>query len=114
METLSQQSFNELHTTVKIILHELGIPVHRIGFRFLCMAEICYCINDRQSLTKELYPAVAEYFGYTDWHPVEHAIRQVILQAWTSQNSTAWCYYFPYCKKPPSNKLFLATIAEHL
>ena len=114
METLSTRSFAELQTTVKHILHELGIPVHRIGFRLLCMAVICYCMDDTQSLTKELYPTVARYFGYTDWHPVEHAIRLVILQAWDSHATHAWAYYFPYCRKPPSNKLFFATIVEYL
>lgn len=96
------------------ILHELGIPVHRVGFRLLCSALDQYSRNDRLSLTKHLYPAIAVQFGYRDWHAVEHAIRLVILQAWESQASHAWHIYFPYCCKAPSNKQFLATIAEYL
>ena len=114
MKTMSAQSFAELQQIVKNILHELGIPVHRVGFRMLCMAVVCYCLDDSQSLSKELYPAIARNFGYTDWHPVEQAIRLVILQAWHSQAANAWEYYFPHCRKPPSNKLFFATIVEHL
>ena len=114
MKTLSPQALMQLQNTVRAILHELGIPVHRVGFRMLSMAVVCYRLNDTQSLTKELYPSVAKHFGYTDWHPVEQAIRLVILQAWGSQTAQAWEYYFPYCRKPPSNKLFFATIVEHL
>lgn len=100
--------------TVSHILHELGLPVHRIGYKQLCLAIVLYSQNDIQSLSKELYPAVAAHFGYTDWRPVEHAIRLAIYHAWSIRVPGLWEQYFTGTTKPPSNKQFIATIAELL
>lgn len=100
--------------TVNHILHELGLPVHRIGYKQLCLAIVHYSQNDIQSLSKELYPFVAARFGYRDWHPVEHAMRLVICQAWSQRPPGLWEQYFTDTTKPPSNKQFIATIAELL
>ena len=104
----------ELQLYIRQLLHILGIPVHRVGFRLLCTAMVLYCRNDATSLTKELYPEVAARFGYHDWHAVEHAIRLAILHGWQNQTTAIWHYYFPHCRKAPSNKQFIATLAEFL
>ncbi len=96
------------------MLRELRIGIHRLGYRQLFIAIPCYAMDDMQSLSKELYPYIAEYFGYSDWHPVEHAIRVAIVDAWEHRDPIVWEYYFPGSKKPPSNKQFIATLAERL
>ena len=98
----------------RVILHELGVPVHRNGYRQLGVAIPCFALDDTQSLSKELYPYVAARFGHTDWRCVEHAIRLVILDAWDRRDPEVWEQYFPNCRKPPSNKQFIATLAERV
>lgn len=112
MAITTTQPAPALQRSANRILHELGIPVHRIGYKQLCLAIVHYSQHDIQSLSKELYPAVAAHFGYTDWHPVEHAIRLVICQAWSIRDAELWEQYFTNPVKPPSNKQFIATIAE--
>lgn len=96
------------------ILYELRFGVHRLGYRQLLLLIPCYAMDSSQSLSKELYPYVAEEFGYVSWKPVEHAVRVAILDAWERRNPEAWEKYFPEGKKVPSNKKFLATIAERI
>lgn len=99
--------------TIKM-LHHLRISVHRIGYKCLSIAIPCYAINDTQSLSKETYPYVATRLSYTDWRGVERAIRTVILDAWLHRDADAWEDYFPNQKKVPTNKQFIAVLAEHL
>lgn len=111
--TTSRRS-SELQYVISPILHELGIPVHRVGYKHLSMAIQLYAQNDSQSLTKELYPRIADAFGYSEWHPVEHGIRLALLQAWDNRMPRTWERYFPCSRKCPSNKQFIATIVEFL
>ena len=87
---------------------------HRIGYKQLCAAIPCYARDDTQSLTKELYPSIARRFGYPNCGPVEHAIRLAILDGWERGRREVWEGYFPCALRPPSNKLFIATLAERL
>ena len=96
------------------LLRELGIPCHRVGYLQLCMAIPLYALDERQSLSKDIYPLVAAHWGYTDWRTIEHAIRIVILFSWLHRDPAAWNRYFPNPDKAPSNKLFIATLAERL
>lgn len=96
------------------MLHELSIGVHRLGYKYLTVAIPCFSLNDTQSLTKELYPYVADCFGCTDWHSVERSIRAVILDAWAHRDPAVWDQYFPHRSKAPSNKQFIAVLAELL
>lgn len=96
------------------ILRELNYPAHRLGYSYLIAAVELYAQYDVQCLSKELYPAVAARFGYSDWRPIEHAIRSVTLDTWDDGDRQAWAYYFPGCRKVPSNKQLIATLAEHL
>lgn len=96
------------------MLHELGFPVHLIGYKQLCIAIPQYSMNDNQSLTKDLYPYMAKCFRYYSWRAVERAIRNVIQVAWENRNPAVWEDYFPGLRKAPSNKQFIATIAERL
>lgn len=96
------------------MLHELQIGIHRLGYKQLALLIPCYCLDDNQSLTKELYPYVAQCFGYCSWQSVEHAVRIAIIDAWKQRNPTVWERYFPGMEKPPTNKQFIATLAEQL
>lgn len=109
-----EEQINLLYEPTINMLHDLQIGVHRLGYKQLAIAIPCFALDDRQGLTKELYPYVASLYGYTDWHPVEHSIRGVILDAWERRNPEVWMTYFSDVKKPPSNKLFIATLAEQL
>lgn len=104
----------ELQADTIHMLHELQIGVHRLGYRHLFVAIPCYAMDNSQSMSKELYPYIAEYYGYSDWHRVEHAIRVAIMDAWERRDWIVWEHYFPGLKKPPTNKRFIATLAERL
>lgn len=93
-------------------LHKLHISIHRVGYKQLQFLVPLYALDSDQSLTKELYPYAAKHFGYISWQPVEHAIRSAILDAWKRRNPDVWEIYFPGTKKAPSNKQFIATLAE--
>ena len=96
------------------MLTDLNISVHRRGYQQLCVGIPRFALDNTQSLTKELYPYIASRFGNSDWQAVEHSIRLVLLEAWDSGNREVWEDYFPYCHRPPTNKQFIATLAERL
>ena len=99
---------------VQVMLHALGIAVHRRGYQQLCIGIPLYARDVTQSLTKELYPTIARELGYPDWRSVERAIRSAICDAWGNSRSAVWAVYFPDARKPPSNKEFIATLAERI
>lgn len=96
------------------ILRELRFGVHRRGYKQLLLLVPCYALDNEQSMSKELYPYAADYFGYAAWQPVEHAVRVAILDAWEQRDPALWEQYFPGLRKPPSNKRFIATLAERI
>lgn len=96
------------------MLHELSIAVHRVGHKHLTIAILRYAQDDTQSLTKEIYPHVAKCLGYSDWRAIEHSIRVSIMHGWFDRDPKVWERYFPGLKKAPSNKLFIATLAQQL
>lgn len=96
------------------LLRELGFAAHRVGYQQLCIAIPCYAQDATQSLVKEIYPCIAKRFGYTNWCAVEHAIRCSIHDAWQARDPAVWAARFPNCRRPPSNKRFIATLAQCL
>lgn len=94
------------------ILHELHFGIHRLGYQQLLFLIPCYALDNSQGLTKELYPRTARHYGYSSWQPIERTIRTAILDAWSKQDYETWNKYFPGIVTPPSNKQFIATIAE--
>ena len=101
-------------TCVSRMLRDLNFAVHRTGYRHLITAIIRYTQDDSQCLSKEIYPHVARSFGYSDWRAVEHSIRTSIHQAWRHRDPAVWNSYFPGLPHPPTNKHFIATLAEML
>lgn len=114
MVSMPEDQIHELCDSTILMLHELRIRIHRVGYKQLTIAVPRFALDDTQSLTKELYPYVATYFGYPDWRSVERSIRFAILDAWEHRDPDVWEKYFPNQKKPPSNKQFIATLAECL
>ena len=114
MASTYEEEMESLQENTYCILHELRLGIHRLGYRQLLILIPRYALDSSQSLSKELYPYVAELFGYVTWHPVEHASRDVILDAWERRDPEVWEKYFPGATKAPSNKQFIATIAEHI
>jgi len=96
------------------MLHKLDFPIHQLGYSHLTLAIIRYAQGDLPSLTKELYPYIAKHFGYRNWCAIERSIRYTIADAWANGDPQTWVLYFPRCKKAPSNKLLIATLAEQL
>ena len=96
------------------IIRELRIPVHRIGYSLLCAAIPYYRADVTRSLSKEVYPYAAERFGCVNEQAVEQAIRAVIRTAFTLGDKDAWERYFPGIRKAPTNKQFIATVAQRL
>ena len=109
-----EEAIEALSDNACSILHELQFGVHRLGYKQLLLLIPCYAMDSSQSLSKELYPYVAERFGYGSWKPVEHAVRVAILDAWGRGDSEVWEKYFPGARKAPSNKQVIATIAERI
>lgn len=114
MKSIETDSEIITHEQTAKLLRELGIPCHRIGYMQLCTAIPLFAKDVRQSLSKDVYPIIATHWGYSDWRAIEHAIRIVILFSWLHRDPNTWNHYFPNLDKAPSNKLFIATLAEHL
>lgn len=107
---ISSAEFMSIRSTLRV----LSIPVHRKGYRQLTIAIVCFAKDDAQSITKELYPAVAKITGIQDWRLVERDIRTVIQYAWANRDSSTWDIYFPGADKAPSNKIFISTLSDLL
>ena len=97
-----------------LILLELGLPAHRAGYKQLRCGIPRFALDDQQSLNSELYPYIAETLNYSDGRAVERSIGRVIKFAWEHGSKEAWEKYFPGCNKIPTNKRFIATIAEYI
>ena len=96
------------------LLHLLGCPVHRVGFRQLCVAIPLFAKGEVSSVCKELYPLIARTMGSSDWRAVERSIRCEILDGWNHGDPKIWDRFFPGRCKAPSNKEFICTLAELL
>lgn len=102
---------------VENFLRYLGFFPHLSGYKMLVSA-ICIMIeNPHISMTKGLYPEVAEIWG-TDWKQAEHAIRNCIANAYKRRNDWVWKMYFP-CGPDKKvghlkNSVFLSCVAGYL
>ena len=99
-------------------LRTLQIPANLKGYRYLrCAIKIAIRGGEEvESITKGLYPAIAQDF-HTTAISVERAIRHAVTLSWqTCQNQQNELFqsYFGQFSKKPSNSRFILTIAEHL
>lgn len=104
----------EIYEKAISILQNLQFPLHRVGFKQLAIAISLFSKDNRQSMSKEIYPIIANYWNCSNWRNIEHSIRIIILDAWIHRDREEWDVYFPGIEKAPSNKCFIATIATFI
>lgn len=101
------------------LLHEIGVPAHIKGYHYLREAIILSTENPEmiQSVTKLLYPTVAQHFNTTPSR-VERAIRHAIEVAWDRGDVDVLSSYFGYTiqnsRGKPTNSEFIALISDKL
>ncbi len=115
----SDDDDTRLEMIVTDIIHQIGIPAHIKGYHYLREA-IILSINDPEmleSITKILYPTVAETFSTTPSR-VERAIRHAIETAWDRGDVDVLNGMFGYTisvgKGKPTNSEFIALITDNL
>lgn len=108
-----------LEEKVTEILHQIGIPAHIKGYQYLRQA-IMMVVEEVEmlgSVTKVLYPAIAEVFETTPSR-VERAIRHAIEVAWSRNSIEIIKQFFGYTidmeKGKPTNSEFIAMMADRL
>ena len=94
-------------------LLSFSISTKHNGYAYLIEALLLMAENPAQSVTKELYPAVAKIFGCASGH-VERSIRNALEVAWDHGDPAVWKQYFPDALRRPSNAVFLSRIAAEL
>lgn len=107
----------EPRTHVSNLLLSLGVPTKLRGYSYLREAILLWQRDPGQSITKELYPAVAELCGCASVH-VERSIRSAITAAWSHREEHLWRMFFPADASgdipKPSNGTFIARLADCL
>lgn len=95
-------------------LLRLGLSSHRTGFTQLRVGIPIFAQDESQLMKKELYPAIAALCGNDNPEQVERTIREVIREAWECRDQAIWEEYFPGRTEAPSNKVFIAALAQKL
>ena len=83
----------QLRFSVHQILLSLGMRTNLSGYRYVMEAVLLLYRDPSQTMTKELYPAVAEICGGT-WQQTERVIRLCIQDAWKRHDDKIWQLYF--------------------
>jgi two-component system response regulator (stage 0 sporulation protein A) len=111
------EQVRDLEIQVTNLMRDVGIPPHMVGYQYMREA-IIQAINNSKvfsSITKVLYPAVAEKFNTTP-QKVERAIRNAIESAWSRGNpdsiDSLFGYTINYSKGKPTNSEFIAMMAD--
>ena len=100
------------------ILHNLGIPSHIRGYKYIRDGIIIIYNNESVSLiTKEIYPQIANKYATTPSR-VERAIRHAIEVSWIRGDLALMEDLFGFSvscdKAKPTNSEFLSTIADRI
>ena len=93
------------------LLLSMGFRTNLCGYRYLISALCILWENPGQSLTKELYPAVAKLYKGS-WQQIEHGIRLSVSDAWKSKTGDGWRLYFTDEETKPTNSVFLTRMAQ--
>lgn len=96
------------------ILLGLGLQVHRDGFELLKFVIPLFLRNPNQPIFKVIYNRAGHFAGKSeDSRSVEKAIRTAIVAGWKRGDKQRWQELFHQEPgKAPSNKVFVARIAE--
>lgn len=109
----------DLDRQVTSLLHEIGIPAHIKGYRFLreAIAMVVERVDLLSGVTKELYPTIAKRNGTTPSR-VERAIRHAIEVAWNRGSVDAIHAIFGHTvnseRGKPTNSEFIAMVADRI
>ena len=110
---------NFLRKEITKLLHSLGMPAHVLGYEYAREA-IFIALGNKEmlrSITKELYPAIAQTFNTTPSR-VERAIRHAVELAWDRGDLDTIQKFFGFTvsskKGKPTNSEFLSALADHL
>ena len=109
----------DLELTVTEAMLKLGIKTNLNGYNYLRHAIMLTVINSEivNSITKTLYPKVAEYFNTTP-SKVERCIRHSIEKCWNDGNLELIHDIFGYTvstnKGRPTNSEFITLIADRI
>lgn len=99
------------------MLLALGVPTKLRGYYQLREAILIMASDPAQSITKELYPAVAQVCDATALQ-VERSIRSAIRAAWERRDERVWRRYFHHAPggeiARPSNGEFIMRLADVL
>lgn len=108
----NRQSFEEVVTR---LIWKMNIPPHLKGYNYLRKAIVLAYENPAllDSITKGLYPAVAQYYA-TNVISVERALRNAVTYAWNNGTEVLKSYFGPWGGRRPSNSRFIATVIDHL
>ena len=104
-------------TQVSGVLLRLGIPTKLRGYSYLREAVLLMADDPNQSITKELYPAVAKIFDANALQ-VERSIRSAVHTAWQRRDEPLWRMYFSPDETGlvprPTNAAFISRLADLL
>lgn len=109
---------NNIELEVATLVGNLGIPIHRSGCRYAIDA-ILHSVNNKNcfgSVTKTLYPAIAEKY-HTTPKKVERAIRCIIEDVWTHGNQNVITSLFGNTilqRGRPTNSEFIAMLSDKI
>lgn len=107
----------DMRSTVSNILIRLGMPTKLRGYCCAREAILCQMRDPGMSVTKELYPEVAELCDGSTAQ-VERAIRGAILAAWNNRDERVWQRFFLPGQEGiiprPTNAEFISRIADCL
>lgn len=110
---------NDAELMVTDLIRSIGIPAHIKGYRYIRTA-VLECLDSRiflESITKSLYPRVAEIYETTPSR-VERAIRHAIETAWDRQDKEAMSSFFgcrvDNFRSRPTNSEFIALAADKI
>ena len=105
----------DLTGRISELLLLLGISIKLHGFRYLREAVALMIEDPEQSITKELYPAVARICGCSP-SQVERSIRGAIGDGWDHRDQRIWRLYFlpdgQGRELRPTNAVFVTRIAD--
>lgn len=114
-----KQDEEDMEVIMTDVIHQLGVPAHIKGYHYLREAILASLANGAllESVTKSLYPTVAERFETTPSR-VERAIRHAIEIAWDRGNLDTLNSFFGYTvdtsKGKPTNSEFIALITDKI
>lgn len=116
-ETAGSRQEPETEAEIKDMLHQLGIPAHLRGYRYMVTAIRAALADDEmlECVTKLLYPHVAKEHGSTASR-VERALRHAIEVAWGRGSIEAQERLFGNTvstrRGKPTNSEFIAMVAS--